>query len=238
MAAGIPKLVTSPPIPTYTASISDPSHQKWAANRKDNSSTQNVARRQGSVTQLSRRTTAQHQYFPITHTVTQSTVGPSQQTHATHFIIPTVISPVFRKSATSSAVQQGDFKSSAQGSSSQNNSSIQNVVSEQSSGNPISLTTPFQHQDLQAAPAVAQGMRDSLLIVTFRNNCRFYPTNACTLCTTRTINGNISFSKQDCGVLSSCLQEMPLSHLVCCSARGFEYAKFSLLPISFAIVVR
>ena len=165
MAAGIhvPKLVTSPPIPTYTASISDPSHQKWGADGKDNSSTQNVASRQGSVTQLSRRTTVQHQYFPITHTVTQSTVGPSQQTHATPFnYLPTVFSPVFRKSATSSAVQQGDFKSLSQGSSSQNNSSIQNVVSEQSSGNPISLTTPFQHQDLQAALVGEEGMKDSL----------------------------------------------------------------------------
>ena len=158
----VPKLVTSPPIPTYTASISDPSHQKWGADGKDNSSTQNVARRQGSVTQLSRRTTVQHQYFPITHTLTHSTVGPSQQTHATHFNLPTVFSPVFRKSATSSTVQQGDFKSLAQGSSSQNNSSIQNVVSEQSSGNPISLTTPFQHQDLQAALIGAEGMKYSL----------------------------------------------------------------------------
>ena len=84
----------------------------------NNGSVQNVTSKQTSLNQLSRTlmTTVQHQDFPTTHTVTQSTVGPGQQTHSTHGNLPTVFFAVSQQIATSSAVQQGDsnMQSSAQ----------------------------------------------------------------------------------------------------------------------------
>ena len=73
-------------------------------------SIQNVTSKQTSLNQLPRTLmkTVQHQDFPVTQTVTQSTVGPGQQTHETHGNLPTVFFAVSQQIATSSAVQQGD----------------------------------------------------------------------------------------------------------------------------------
>ena len=91
----------------------------------NNSSIQNVTSKQTSLNHqslslvhqsprqlLSRTlmTTVQHQDFPVTQTVTQSTVGPGQQTHGTHGNLPTVFARAQKiATCTSSAVQQRDF---------------------------------------------------------------------------------------------------------------------------------